>query len=85
MVRLSQDETRLEYEPLVKRKTFMSMFKSNSVLELKSVVTFMYGGQTSTFKRHQAQNLERIEEICKQKVTVSERYKERGYLLRLKK
>ena len=63
----------------------MSRFKPASRLELKTVQTFIYGGQTSTFKRHQEQNLERIEELCKQKVTVSERYKEHGYLLRLKK
>lgn len=62
ILKLSDDEKWLEYEPV--DKTFKDFFKSKPKVCISSLKNFLYGGVTSTFKRHQETNLKSISELA---------------------
>jgi hypothetical protein len=47
---LSQDEKYLEYEPVEKK--FKDFFKMRPKIAMSDFTNLLYGGVTSTFKRH---------------------------------
>lgn len=69
---LSNDERYLMYKP-IERTGFFDSLKPVGKIALSSIQNFIYGGVTSTFKKHQVENLELMKEKDREKQTYSDR------------